>query len=90
MYWQHYTREQAAQDLLNVSNRLSHRSHVFRPIDPVIKLQAIEKLTRTSEKLSQIGYTVGQLELTNEFARMLRSKTLPPRDCRTTLQLYRR
>ncbi|GAA5983504.1 hypothetical protein JCM5350_000254 [Sporobolomyces pararoseus] len=57
MYWRHYTRERAAQDLLNVSNRLSHRSHVFRPIDPVIKLQTIEKLTRTSKKLSQIGYT---------------------------------
>lgn len=58
MYWQGYTRERAAQDLLRVSHKLSLEAYVFRPIDSQLKQQAIGDLSGVKEELLKQGYMV--------------------------------
>ncbi|GAA5984517.1 hypothetical protein JCM5350_004744 [Sporobolomyces pararoseus] len=57
MYWEHYSRERAAQDIVSIAHRLSHEAWVFRPIDLQVKQQAIEDLKTVHEELLKLGYT---------------------------------
>jgi len=56
-----YTRERAAQDLLEVAHRLSHKSYVFRSVDSGVKEEAIDGLDCIRGELLKLGYTVSTI-----------------------------
>ncbi|GAA5981031.1 hypothetical protein JCM5350_000019 [Sporobolomyces pararoseus] len=56
MYWNYYTRERAALEILDVSHRLSQRAWIFRPLDDQVRQQAVEALSSAREELLNLGY----------------------------------
>jgi hypothetical protein len=62
MYWKGYTREAAAQSLLDIIQRLSGKAYIFRPIDIRLKRQARLDLVEIVKELPGLGYEVSQLQ----------------------------
>ncbi|GAA5983535.1 hypothetical protein JCM5350_000265 [Sporobolomyces pararoseus] len=56
MYWKKYTREKAAQQLLNISHRLSDEAFIFRPIEDSLVDQFSQELETTRGELIELGY----------------------------------
>ncbi|GAA5999643.1 hypothetical protein JCM5350_007871 [Sporobolomyces pararoseus] len=77
MYWQHYSRERAAQDIISIAHRLSRGAWVFRPVELQVKQQAIEDLKKVHEELLKLGYASDSSCLVTIFSALSTLSSIP-------------
>jgi len=60
MYWKGYSRERAAQDLLDIVQTLSKKAYVFEPIESSAKQLITKQIKYIQEELQKVGLAVSR------------------------------